>query len=37
LTEPKNALTKQYQRYFEIENVKLKFTPEALQAVAKGS
>jgi ATP-dependent Clp protease ATP-binding subunit ClpX len=35
LTEPKNALTKQYQRYFEIENVKLKFTPEALQAVAR--
>ena len=35
LTEPKNALTKQYQRYFEMENVKLKFTPEALQAVAK--
>ncbi len=35
LTEPKNALTKQYQRYFEIENVKLKFTPEALTAVAK--
>ncbi len=35
LTEPKNALTKQYQRYFEIENVKLKFTPEALQAVAQ--
>ncbi len=35
LTEPKNALTKQYQRYFEMENVKLKFTPEALQAVAE--
>ena len=35
LTEPKNALTKQYQRYFEMENVKLKFTPEALQAVSK--
>jgi ATP-dependent Clp protease ATP-binding subunit ClpX len=35
LTEPKNALTKQYQRYFEMENVKLKFTPEALQAVAQ--
>jgi ATP-dependent Clp protease ATP-binding subunit ClpX len=35
LTEPKNALTKQYHRYFEMENVKLKFTPEALQAVAK--
>src|SRR3984885_6795674 len=35
LTEPKNALTKQYQRYFEMENVKLKFTPEALSAVAR--
>ncbi len=35
LTEPKNALTKQYQRYFEMESVKLKFTPEALQAVAR--
>ena len=35
LTEPKNALTKQYQRYFEMENVRLKFTPEALSAVAK--
>jgi ATP-dependent Clp protease ATP-binding subunit ClpX len=35
LTEPKNALTKQYQRYFDMENVKLKFTPEALQAVAQ--
>ena len=34
LTEPKNALTKQYQKYFEMENVKLKFTPEALKAVA---
>ena len=35
LTEPKNALTKQYQRYLEMENVKLKFTPEALAAIAK--
>ena len=35
LTEPKNALTKQYQRYFEMENVRLKFTPEALKAVAR--
>jgi ATP-dependent Clp protease ATP-binding subunit ClpX len=35
LTEPKNALTKQYQRYFDIEGVRLKFTPEALQAVAQ--
>jgi ATP-dependent Clp protease ATP-binding subunit ClpX len=35
LTEPKNALTKQYQRYFDLEGVRLKFTPEALQAVAQ--
>jgi ATP-dependent Clp protease ATP-binding subunit ClpX len=30
LTEPKNALVKQYQRLFEIEGVKLTFTPDAL-------
>ncbi len=35
LTEPKNALTKQYQRYFDMENVRLKYTPESLHAVAK--
>ena len=35
LTEPKNALVKQYQRLFEIETVKLTFTPEALVAIAK--
>ncbi|GGW45746.1 ATP-dependent Clp protease ATP-binding subunit ClpX [Gemmobacter lanyuensis] len=35
LTEPKNALVKQYQRLFEIETVKLTFTPEALSAIAK--
>lgn len=35
LTEPKNALVKQYQRLFDIENVKLTFTPEALRAIAK--
>ena len=35
LTEPKNALVKQYQRLFEIESVKLTFTPEALSAIAK--
>jgi ATP-dependent Clp protease ATP-binding subunit ClpX len=35
LTEPKNALVKQYQKYFEMENAKLKFTPEALKAVAR--
>ncbi len=35
LTEPKNALLKQYQRLFEMENVTLTFTPDALQAVAR--
>ena len=35
LTEPKNALVKQYQRLFEIENVKLSFHEDALKAVAK--
>ena len=35
LTEPKNALVKQYQKLFEIEGVKLTFTPDALSAVAR--
>jgi ATP-dependent Clp protease ATP-binding subunit ClpX len=35
LTEPKNALTKQYQKLFELEKVKLSFTREALRTVAK--
>ena len=35
LTEPKNALVKQYQRLFELEDVKLKFTDDALTAIAK--
>ncbi len=34
LTEPKNALVKQYQRLFELEDTKLTFTDEALQAIA---
>ena len=34
LTQPKNALIKQYQRLFEIEDTKLTFTDDALQAVA---
>jgi ATP-dependent Clp protease ATP-binding subunit ClpX len=34
LTTPKNALVKQYKRIFEMEDVELKFTDEALQAVA---
>ena len=35
LTEPKNALLKQYQRLFEMENVTLTFTEDALAAVAR--
>ena len=35
LTEPKNALVKQYQKKFDFDNVKLKFTEDALKAVAK--
>jgi ATP-dependent Clp protease ATP-binding subunit ClpX len=35
LTEPKNALVKQYQRLFEIEDTKLNFTEDALRAIAK--
>jgi ATP-dependent Clp protease ATP-binding subunit ClpX len=35
LTEPKNALVKQYQRLFEMENVGLSFTEDALRAVAR--
>jgi len=35
LTEPKNALVKQYQRLFEIEGTDLTFTPDALRAIAK--
>jgi ATP-dependent Clp protease ATP-binding subunit ClpX len=35
LTEPKNALVKQFQRLFEIDGVKLEFTEEAVRAVAR--
>jgi ATP-dependent Clp protease ATP-binding subunit ClpX len=34
LVEPKNALVKQYQKFFELEDVELEFTEEALGAVA---
>jgi ATP-dependent Clp protease ATP-binding subunit ClpX len=34
LTEPKNALVKQYQRLFDMEGVKLTFTDDALKAIA---
>jgi ATP-dependent Clp protease ATP-binding subunit ClpX len=35
LTRPKNALLKQYQRLFDMESVKLKFSEDALRAVAQ--
>ncbi len=35
LTEPKNALTKQYTRLFEMENADIEFRPNALSAVAQ--
>jgi ATP-dependent Clp protease ATP-binding subunit ClpX len=34
LIEPKNALVRQYQRFFELEEVELEFTQDALEAVA---
>jgi len=35
LTEPKNALVKQYQKKFEFDNVKLRFTDDALKSIAR--
>ncbi len=35
LTEPKNALVKQYQKFFNYDDVELEFTDEALHAIAK--
>ena len=35
LLDPKNALTKQYQKLFEFENVRLKFTENAIRAIAE--
>ncbi len=35
LTKPKNALMRQYQKLFEFENVKLKFSEEAIEAIAQ--
>ena len=35
LVEPKNALVRQYTRFFEMDNVKLTFTEESLRAVAR--
>jgi ATP-dependent Clp protease ATP-binding subunit ClpX len=35
LREPKNAILKQYQKYFELEKVRLKFTDDAVVAIAR--
>jgi ATP-dependent Clp protease ATP-binding subunit ClpX len=37
LTEPKNALVKQYQRYFQMDGVELVFTDDALRAIAESA
>jgi ATP-dependent Clp protease ATP-binding subunit ClpX len=37
LTEPRNAITRQYQRLFDYENVKLRFTDDALEAIAEAA
>ena len=37
LTEPKNALVKQYQRYFQMDGVELVFTDDALRAIAEAA
>ena len=35
LSDPKNALVKQYQKLLEIEDVQLEFTPQALKEIVK--
>jgi len=35
LTEPRNALVRQYEKFFQMENATLEFTDEALRAIAK--
>ena len=37
LTEPKNAIVKQYQKFLALDKVELQLTPDALQAAAKGA
>ena len=37
LTQPRNAITRQYERLFEYENVKLQFTEDALEAIAESA
>jgi len=37
LTQPRNSITRQYERLFEYENVKLRFTDDALEAIAESA
>jgi ATP-dependent Clp protease ATP-binding subunit ClpX len=37
LTQPRNAITRQYQKLFEYENVKLRFSDDALEAIAEAA
>jgi ATP-dependent Clp protease ATP-binding subunit ClpX len=37
LTQPRNAITRQYMKLFEYENVKLRFTDDALEAIAESA
>ena len=37
LTTPRNAITRQYQRLFDYENVKLRFTDDGLEAIAEAA
>jgi len=37
LTQPRNAITRQYQKLFEYENVKLRFNDEAVEAIAESA
>jgi ATP-dependent Clp protease ATP-binding subunit ClpX len=37
LTKPKNAIIKQYQKQFEYDNIKLRFTDESLRSIARGA
>jgi len=37
LTEPKNAIVKQYKKLFELDEVELEFTPEAVEVIARKS
>jgi ATP-dependent Clp protease ATP-binding subunit ClpX len=37
LTEPKNAITRQYQKFFDMEGVKLDFTEDSLRAIAQAA